>query len=104
MPQFQQRRRRPPARLGSALEDAILIPEAQRTHPTAVVDREEKIDRIEPHRPRRLRRPAGTLAPLRVIAENHAPTPTIRFGVGKRRMKHRAGRHLAVKLRARDQR
>jgi len=102
--QLQQRRRRPPAGLGGALEDTALITKSQRTHPAVVIHRQKKIDRIEPNRPRILRGPAGTLPPLPVIAEYHAPTPTIRFGVGERRLKNRARRNLPVKLHAGAQR
>ena len=83
---------------------AGLVAKAQRPDAIAVIHRQEKIDGIELGRSRFGTRAFRRLASLRVVAQDDAPAPTVRFRVGDGSLKHGAVRRLSMKLRTADER
>jgi len=75
----------------------------QRSEPTDIIDREEKIERIKGSRVDCLPGALGFLSTFCVIPLDHASPPTVGLRIGNRAMKGRPVTRLSVKLRACDE-
>ena len=78
---FDQRRHGSTPRLGRALEDAIFVLEAQRTHAAYVVNRQEEVEGVQGTALDIRAGASGLLSPLSVVAQDDAARPAIGLGV-----------------------
>jgi hypothetical protein len=81
MAKFDQRGHGSTPRLGRALEDAIFVLEAQRTHAAYVVNRQEEVEGVQGTVLDIRTSAFGFLSPLGVVAQDDAACPTVGLGV-----------------------
>jgi len=97
--QFDEWRRRPPARLDGPLKNGGFVLKAKSADPACVIDSQEKIECVQ-----RLgldidARASCFLSGFGVVAQDHAPCPTVRLGVCDRAVEEGASLLTSMKLR-----
>jgi len=97
--QFDERRSRAATGFCRPTKYPCLVLKTQGADTARIVYREQEIDCLELNRLRFLTRPAGCLAALGVVAQDHPPGPAIGLGVSKCPMKDRTVWDFAMKLR-----
>ena len=81
----------------------MFIMETQRTDAARIINRQEKVERVQGMALDIRAGASGLLPPLSVVAQDDATRPAVRFSVRNRSVKDRSATLFAMKLRASHQ-